>query len=138
MTGRYAGTWVDMVKVHNQFYQDLVQSDDYPPAKGGKKDQDESIQALIAKTVDQKLSKITQNTNNNGGGGNKSQKQKGNCYNCGAEDHCAKDCPEPKKNNSEGGGSNRNWRTIPPSASRGESKEKTVNGVVYKLSLIHI
>ena len=39
-----------MVMVHNAFYEDLVQSDDYPPAKSGKMDQDEVIQVMIVKT----------------------------------------------------------------------------------------
>ena len=67
MTGTYTKTWEDMVKGYNLFYQDLVQSDDYPPAKGGAKDQDETIQGMIAKAIDSKLDKLVPKNDDKGG-----------------------------------------------------------------------
>ena len=53
MKGSRADTWQKMVAGHNAFDQDLVQSNECPPAQGGETDQDKSIQGLIAKMVDQ-------------------------------------------------------------------------------------
>ena len=70
MRGTFKGKWTALVLEHNGFYQDLVQSDEYPPASG-KKDDDNNIQALVAKTVDQRLQQRNGNNNNNGGNNNR-------------------------------------------------------------------
>ena len=93
MRGNHTGTWQQVVTEHIAVYQDLVQSDEYPPAKGGKKDQDSVIQGLIAKTVDQKLSKLNLSNGDNSGTG-KSGKGRRKCFECGSTDHVVKDCPK--------------------------------------------
>ena len=131
MLGTYGNTWEQMVAQHNLMYQDLVQSGEYPPATG-KKDQDDSIQGLLAK-ID-KLTKIVNNNGNNGkksGGGssnnnnNNNNNNKRTCYECGSEDHLVKDCPKKKKDK-------KNWRHVPPNSKKGEGKTKTVDGTTYK------
>ncbi len=140
MTGDYSNNWPTLVTAHNKFYQDLVQSDECPPAKGGKSD-DERLQAMIAKTVDQKLSRNGQTSGGNTNNSNSNSKRK--CFNCGSTDHVVKDCPNKGKNgnnnnnNNNNSGGNKNdkqtaWRTQPPNTSKGEAKEKTVNGVIYE------
>ena len=135
MQGAYTGTWQRLTTEHNAMYQDLVQSDEYPPAKGGKKDQDNVIQGLIAKAVDQKLSKL--NLSNGGNSGTGKGKKKRECFNCGSTEHIAKDCP--KKSDSNSNSTNKSsskkdddWRYKPPNKSKGESTEKEVDGKTYK------
>ena len=139
MKGQCTESWSNLVQNHNAFYQDLVQSGDYPPASG-KKDEDNSIQALVAKTVDQRLQQRN-NNGNNGGNNNRNTNNGGGrtCYNCGETGHIAKNCPKKKdddKKNDGGGKSDdkkeKDWRHIPPNSSKGEGKEKTVDGKVHK------
>ncbi len=135
MRGEYVDEWTTLVPDHNAFYQDLVHSDDYPPAKGGKQDQDQSLQALVAKTVESRLERLGNGQGRNVGRGNKkkgsrdSNKNQGNqgCYNCGAKDHFKKDCPQLRPKSS-GQGNNSKWK--PPT--KGEPREKTIDGRLYK------
>ena len=137
MQGTYSGTWQRLTTEHNAVYQDLVQSEEYPPAKGGKKDQDNVIQGLIAKAVDQKLSKLNLSNGGNTGTGNGKGKKKRECYNCGSTEHIAKDCPKKSDGNSDnkdksGSKKDDDWRHKPPNKSKGESAEKEVDGKTYK------
>ena len=139
MRGVFRGKWTSLVQEHNGFYQDLVQSDEYPPASG-KKDDDNNIQALVAKTVDQRLQQRNGNNNNNGGNNNRNSNGGARtCYNCGDTGHIAKNCPKKKADGekNDGGGKSdekkeKDWRHVPPNSSKGEGKEKTVDGKVYK------
>ena len=136
MRGTHAGSWQSVVTEHNAVYQDLVQSEEYPPANGGKKDQDDKIQGLVAKVVDQKLSHLKSSGGGSGGNGKARA-----CFKCGSTEHLIKDCP---KNDSKGGSNKksgssdskkdeeRDWRHIPPNPKKGESKEKTIEGKKYK------
>ena len=47
LTGTYPRTWDCLITEHNSFYRDLVQSDDYPPAKSTK-DSEETIHGMLA------------------------------------------------------------------------------------------
>ena len=139
MRGTYTNTWQEMVTEHSAVYQDLVQSDEYPPAKGGKKDQDSVIQGLIAKTVEQKLSKLNLSNGGNSGTGNGKGKKGRACWTCGSTDHIAKDCPKKGSGDNNNNGSDSNtkstdddWRHKPPNSSKGDSAEKTVDGKTYK------
>ena len=139
MKGTYTESWTNMVAEHNTFYQDLVQSKDYPPALGGRSDQDSAIQGLIAKTVDQKLSKLNLGGNGSSGGGGNNQSGGGNnkkraCCECGSTDHLVKDCPKKNKDKKDDGNGNKDkdWRHVPPNSGKGEAKEKTVDGKLYK------
>ena len=67
LTGTYPHTWDCLITEHISFYHDLVQSDDYPSALGGKEDSDDSIQALVAQAIDQRLEQL------HGGAGGGSQ-----------------------------------------------------------------
>ena len=137
MRGTHNEDWQSMVTGHNNFYQDLVQSDEYPPAKGGKSDQDETIQGLIAKTVDQKLSKLKIGSNGGGGGGNDGNNngRQRKCFGCGSTDHIVKNCPFKDKDNADNKGDDNgnketSWRHKPPK--KNESHEKTVDGKTHK------
>lgn len=123
MTGEYTKSWEHMVQSYNLFYQELLQAGDYPPAKGAK-DQDDTIHALIGKAIDKKLEMMKQTTGGTAETGH--QRAKRTCFECGSDEHLVRNCPQ-KKNGGE-----RNWRVIPPNSSRGETKEKTIDGVTYK------
>lgn len=123
MTGEYMRSWEQMVQSYNLFYQELLQADDYPPAKGSK-DQDDAIHGLIAKAIDRKLEMMKPQAGNNSDPSQ--QKGKRTCFECGSEEHLVRDCPR-KKNGAE-----RNWRVVPPNTSRGDSKEKIIDGITYK------
>ena len=135
MKGNFKETWQEMVHAHNAFYQDLVQSADYGPAKSGKQDPDEKIQALVAKTVSKQLTK-----NGSGSGSSQSNssfsKKTVKCFNCGKEGHCSNKCPNKKKDdtssNSNKDKNDKDWRSVPPKTSSGEAREKTIDGVTYK------
>ena len=136
MKGKCTESWSALVQNHNVFYQDLVQSGEYPPANG-KKDEDNSIQALVAKTVDQQLKQRSNNNNNNNNNGNNGGGDR-KCYHCGQTGHIAKNCPKKKEDEkkNDGGKSDdkkdKDWRHAPPNSSKGEAKEKTVDGKTYK------
>ena len=134
MRGTHASTWQEMVAEHNVMYQDLVQLGDYPPAKGGKQDQDKTIQALIAKTINQHLQRWENKNTNGGNGGDGKSNKKRACFKCGSFDHLLKDCPNNKEEgkSKDGDGKTTNWRHLPPDSSKGEKKEKTVSGKTYK------
>ena len=60
-------------------------------------------------------------------------------YNCGETGHIAKNCPKKKADGekNDGGGKSdekkeKDWRHVPPNSSKGEGKEKTVDGKVCK------
>ena len=90
--GTYTGDHVGILTKMNNFYQNLVQSNDYEPAKGGKTDQDISaLQGLIAKLqgqVSQISSTASKSGSNTSGSSNKRK-----CFECGSTDHVVKDCP---------------------------------------------
>ena len=137
--GTFNGGHVEIITKMNNFYQNLVQSDDYEPAKGGKKDQDVSVlQGLIAKLQGQvsQITSATAKTNNGSTVTGGSSKRK--CFECGSEDHVVKDCPTKaeKKQSSTTNGSNNgkrppiaDWRKKAPGAT--ESHTKTVEGKEY-------
>ena len=133
MKGSYQHGWERLVTEHGVFYQDLAQSGDCPPAKSGKKDQDSSMQAMVAQTVSQTLKQVKGEQKNKGGS------NKRGCYICGATDCLMKDCPHkmtgdpPKQGKSRNTNKDEsNWRYVPPKVTKGESTEKKVNGVLYK------
>ena len=139
MTKSYPRTWDKLVAEHNAFYHDLVQSGKYPPAKGGQKDADEHIQALVAQAVDKKFGKLVPNKQGQSGGNGKKKQQGGRtCYECGSPDHLVRDCPKrkPAASSSDGNKAStdkaKDWKTIPPNSGKGESKEKVVDGLTYK------
>ena len=50
LSGAYPDKWENLVSNHNNMYYNLVQTDDYPPATGKKKEkEDDLIQGLLAK-----------------------------------------------------------------------------------------
>jgi hypothetical protein len=129
LNGMYTESWEKLVAEHSNFYQDLVQAKDYPPAEGGKEDQDSQIQGLIAKAIEENMGKLMRSPNDahNGGGTNEgSGYQKRKCFKCGSEDHVIRYCPSTK------GKPAKDWRYVPPDSSKNEPKEKSVNGVLYK------
>lgn len=58
MSNIYPGTWNQLIDQHKSIYRDLLQTNRYPPAQGGKKDQDNAIHAMIAKKIDEKLEQL--------------------------------------------------------------------------------
>ena len=129
MRGMHTLTWQEMVAENSAVHQDLVQLGDCPLAKGGKQDQDESIQGLMAKTVDQHLQQW-ENKNSNGGNsaknGNGKSNKKRACFNCGSFDHLVKDCPKDKQEEgkSDNGYGKTNWRHQPPNSLKGREERK--------------
>ena len=130
--------YVEIITKMNTFYQNLVQSNDYEPARGGKKDQDmATLQGMIAKLQGEvsKLSSSKGNNGNNSSGTTNTGKKKA-CFECGSEDHMVKDCPVKAAKKKSGANNNSSkppleeWRKKPPS--QGESHTKTVNGLSYK------
>jgi hypothetical protein len=133
ISGEFKGTYHDVVHKMNNFYQNLIQSDDYEPSKAGLKETDSSIlQGMIAKlSSDLNQLKVTQNSNNHGGSNsgnstNDDSRNNGNsgnggrgCYQCGSKDHMKNDCPEIPA-----------WRRETPK--QGEPEEKKVNNIDYQ------
>ena len=108
----------------NNFYQNLLQSDDYEPAKGGIKETEASVlQGMIVKLTGQmdhlKVSAGTSTppSNNTGGNNNRNQRK---CYHCNSKDHIQFDCPTIAA-----------WRKEEKPTDSGP-KEKTVGNVIYK------
>ena len=135
--GAFKGTYIDVVHKMNNFYQNLVQSDDYEPAKGGKKDTDTSIlQGMISRFSSQmdklQVSKSGGGSSSTGGSGNNGKSRK--CFKCGSEDHLLKDCPQKDQQGSQSSGNKLppidEWRKKKPAT--GESHTKTVEGKIYK------
>ena len=126
--GAFTGDFMNIIVKSNNFYQNLVQSGDYQPAKSGKKDQDSVIQSMMAK-IDEKINKLSV------AGGGKPKVPRGNnksevtCYKCGKKGHISPKCPDkegstiPKKDIEA-------WRLIKPKD--GEPLTKTVKGVTTK------
>ena len=131
--GSFAGGHVEIITKLNNFYQNLVQSNDYEPAKGGKKDQDvTALQGLIAKLQGQ-VSKLTTETHKRSERSGTTSKRK--CFECGSEDHMVKDCPlraakQANTNKSDKRLPLAEWHKKPPGAN--ESHTKTVDGKEYK------
>jgi hypothetical protein len=129
LNGTSTDSWEKLVAEHSTFYQDLVQAKDYPPAEGGKEDEDSKIQGLIAKAFNDNMGKLIRHSkegNNGGGNGGGSGYQKRKCFRCGSEDHIIKNCTVTKDKSAK------DWRSVPPDTSKNEPKEKTVEGVIYK------
>jgi len=122
-TGELKMTWPQVVEQHNLYYQDLVQSKEYGPAKGGK-DPDSSIHAMIG-AIDRKLEMMKES--GEGSRGKSGGSNKRTCFNCGSAEHLIANCPTRKNKETD-----RNWRTVPPDSSKGESKQKVIDGVTYK------
>ena len=113
-------------------YADLT--DQWGPAKAAK----EAPNALLSKfkalesKLDQALTKQNNNNSsstNNGGRNNGKRK----CFNCGSEDHLAKDCPKKKdtntnkSNNGGGGNDDDDFRNL-PAPKEGEPTKKQIKG----------
>lgn len=109
MSNTYTGTWNQLIDQHKAVYRDLVQTDRYPPAQGGKKDPDSVIQAMIAQKIDEKLEQLESKRSGPSASGGKK-------YN--------------RTNKTEKRSGEKNWRVVPPK--KDESREKTVDGVLYK------
>ena len=131
IAGTFKGNHLDIINKMNDFYQNLVQTSDCEPAKGGKQDQDSKIlQGMIAKLNDkvEKL-QVAGLPNKSDGGNNGSGSEDKTCFKCKKKGHIAKDCPEKKKNGKE-----RHllaeWQLKAPTA--GESQTKTVDDAQCK------
>eukprot|EP00980_Cylindrotheca_fusiformis_P022352 scaffold9224_cov170-Cylindrotheca_fusiformis.AAC.2 len=131
-THDYGKDWESLMIEHANFYQELIQSNDWPPAKGAnKEDTDSQIQGLVAKMdevskkVDANLSRINSNqgSSGNGDGGGRGKRK---CFRCQSEDHVIRDCPLVESNNGDA------WKRVPPNTANNEPKEKTVDGIVFK------
>jgi hypothetical protein len=116
--GTYTRGWQQMVQEMDVRYQDLLQRGLYTPAIG-KKDDDAEIHAMIGKVVDANLKKKLDGLSVNGDGGRGGDRGKRKCFNCGSEAHLVRECPQPRDSDP---------RYVPPSAARGEAKERTRNG----------
>ena len=98
MSGEFKGNYHDVIHKMNNFYQNLIQSDDYEPAKAGSKETDSSIlQGMIAKlTSDMDKLKVSQK-NGGSNSGNSNNGNSGNndrvCFQCGSKDHMRNNCP---------------------------------------------
>jgi hypothetical protein len=125
ISGDFKGDYNEIIHKMNNFYQNLVQSDDYEPAKGGTKETDSSIlQGMIAKLNTQMDQlKVSQNNNNGGSNSGNSGTNTRTCFKCGKEGHVKRNCPDLQNRNDE-------WRFKAPES--GEPKEKTVDGKLYK------
>ena len=126
--GTFKGDHMNIIVKANNFYQNLVQSGDYQPAKSVKKDSDSVLHSLMAK-MDSKLNELKMNPE---GGLKKKTKSGVKCYNCGKEGHIKPDCPSKKKG--EGDQTKRPplaaWRMVAPKD--GEPKSKKVEGSTAK------
>ena len=71
ISGDFQGDYHEIIHKMNNFYQNLVQSDDYKPAKGGTKETDSSIlQGMITKLNMQMDQLRVSQYNNNGSSNN--------------------------------------------------------------------
>lgn len=135
VSGTFVGEYLDIVHKMNNFYQNLVQSDDYEPAKGGKKDSDASIlQGMMAKLAS-KMDKLQVSHSSGSGSSSGGSDKKRKCFKCGSEAHIIKDCPE-NKGQSDG---DKKFSKLPPieewrkkKPAQGDSHVKTVDGKTYK------
>ena len=143
VANEYNEGYNEIIHKMNDFYQALVQNDDYEPAKGGKKDQDATVlQGMIAK-LESKLDKLQVRGANSSSG---HQEEKRKCYGCGQYGHIKPNCPN-KNNNNNGNGNNQNsnnnnnngkrefkpiveWHKKKPG--QGESHIMTKDGQEYK------
>ena len=118
----------------NNFYQNLIQSDDYEPAQAGLKETESSIfQGMIAKlSSDMDQLKVSQQNNNESRGSN-SGSNNGNtgnngriCFICGSKDYIKPQCPQNKNRRDNTPA----WRLEKPK--QGEPEEKKVENITYK------
>ena len=108
----------------NNFYQNLLQSNDYEPSKGGIKETEASVlQGMIAKLASQmdhlKVSTGTSTSRSNNTGGNNNRNQR-KCYHCNSKYHVQFDFPTIAAWHKE------------EKPTDNEPKEKTVDSVLYK------
>ena len=121
ISGDFTGDYHEIIHNINNFYQNLLQSNDYEPSKGGIKETEASvIQGMIAKLSSQmdKL-KVSAGSNTSTSSTNKSNVNGRKCFICGSTDHYQTNCPKIPA-----------WRKEKPT--EGEPQEKTVEGALYK------
>ena len=125
--GAFTGDHMNIIVKANNFYQNLVQSGDYQPAKSGKKDQDSIIQSMMAK-IDERINKLSVA----GGKGKtpKGTKSEVTCYKCGKKGHILPKCPDNKDGTSTPRPDIESWRFVKPKD--GEPLTKSVKGVTAK------
>jgi len=123
ISGDFKGDYHEIVHKMNNFYQNLLQSDDYEPAKGGIKESEASVlQGMIAKLTKQmdhlqvSSSTSTPQSNNSEGSNNRTKK----CYLCNGTGHSPFKCPNIPA-----------WRTD-EKPKDSDPKEKKVDNVTYK------
>ena len=129
IAGDFKGDYHEIIHKMNNFYQNLLQSDDYEPAKGGIKETEASVlQGMIAKLTKQmdhlQVSAGTPttqgNSNNNGQQNGQQTPRTRKCGHCSGTGHGQFDCPTMPS-----------WRKEDKPASNGP-KEKTVENTLYK------
>ena len=116
---------MNIIMKSNNFYQSLIQSGDYQPAKAVKKGQDSAIQSMMVK-IEDKITKL------HIGGGEGLGGKKVTFHKCGKEEHVSPKCPGNKtgEGNPRPGKAIKAWQKVAPKD--GKSLTKTVDGAVAK------
>jgi len=125
ISGDFTGDYHEIIHKMNNFYQNLLQSNDYEPAKGGIKETEASVlQGMVAKLSKQmdelKVSSGTSTPSTTSTTTtNKTNNNSRKCFQCGSTEHYLPSCPQLPA-----------WRKEKPA--EGEPQEKTVEGTIYK------